>query len=91
MLIVFDEPKRLSNLRKHGLDMDEFANGFDFRSARQFEAYVSRTGRTRFAPIGWLRGELVVVAIVSPLGSEALSLVSLRFAKSKERTLYGFA
>ncbi|WP_237482963.1 BrnT family toxin [Lichenibacterium dinghuense] len=91
MMIVFDEPKRLSNLRKHGLDMDGFADGFDFRTARQFEAYTSRTGRTRFALIGWMGGELVVVAIVSPLGSEALSLVSLRPASLTERTLHGFA
>lgn len=91
MLIVFDEAKRLSNLRKHGLDMDGFVDGFDFRTARRFEAYTSRTGRTRFALIGWLGGELVVVAIISPLGSEALSLVSLRTASLTERTLHGFA
>jgi uncharacterized DUF497 family protein len=38
--------------------------------------------------IGELNGELVVVAVVSSLGSEALSLVSLRPASSKERRLY---
>ena len=89
-MIVYDEAKRLSNLDKHGLDMDDFEKGFDFRSAVRFGAYTSSTSRGRFGLIGWFRGELVVVAIVSPLGSEALSLVSLRAANVKERTRYGF-
>ena len=90
MLIVYDEAKRLTNLDKHGLDMDDFADGFDFRSAVRFDAYISPTGRSRFGLIGWFRGELVVVGIVSPLGSEALSLVSFRPANVKERARYGF-
>ena len=90
MVIVYDEAKRLTNLDKHGLDMDDFADGFDFWSAVRFGAYVSATGRSRFGLIGWFRGELVVVAIISPLGSEALSLISLRPANVKERARYGF-
>lgn len=87
MLIVYDEPKRLTDLDNHGLD---FADGFDFRSAVQFGAYTGSGGRSRFGLIGWLNGQLVVVAIVSPLGSEALSLVSLRPAKAQEGARYGF-
>ena len=90
MMIVYGETKRLANLDKHGLDMDDFAEGFDFRSAIRFGAHASTSGRRRFALIGWFRGELVVVAIISPLGSEALSLVSLRPANVKERARYGF-
>ena len=90
MRIIIDEPKRLSNLRKHGLDMADFAEGFDFDSAKQFPAYPSRTGRTRFGLIGWFNGAVVVAAIVSPLGTEALSLVSLRIASQQERDLNGF-
>ena len=78
MRIVFDESKRLSNPQKHGLDMADFSDGFDFGSAIEFAAHESRTGRSRFSLIGSLNGALVVVAILSPLGSEALSLVSLR-------------
>jgi uncharacterized protein len=90
MLIAFDEPKRLSNLRKHGLDMADFAEGFDFDGARQFPARPSRTGRVRIGLIGWFNGAVVVAAILSPLGSEALALVSLRIASQQERTLHGF-
>ena len=90
MRIIIDEPKRLSNIRKHGLDMAEFAEGFDFESARQFPAHPSRTGRARFGLIGWFNGAVVVAAIMSPLGTEALSLVSLRVASQQERDLNGF-
>jgi hypothetical protein len=90
MRIIIDEPKRLSNLRKHGLDMADFAQGFDFDSARTFPAYPSRTGRTRFGLMGWFNGAVVVAAIMSPLGSEALSLVSLRLASQQERDINGF-
>lgn len=89
VVIVFDEAKRRSNLDKHGLDMADFAEKFDFESAVEFEAYSSRTGRSRFSLVGVFDGTLVV-AIVSPLGSEALSLVSLRPAKPSERERHGF-
>lgn len=88
MLITYDEPKRLINLREHGFDFAEFQDGFDFSTAVRFETYSSRTGRARFGLIGLLHGEVVVVGIVSPLGSEALSLVSLRHADKKERARY---
>ncbi len=90
MRIVFDEVKRVANLDKHGLDMADFEEGFDFAGAIRFPAYPSRTGRTRFGLIGWFRGQSVVVAIVSPLGSEASSLVSFRLARTTERERYGF-
>ena len=89
MRIIFDEPKRLSNLDKHGLDMADFAEAFDFDGARQFPAYSSRTGRVRIGLIGWFNDAVVVAAIVSPLGTEAMSLVSLRTASQEERDLYG--
>ena len=89
MRIVFDEVKRIANLDKHGLDMADFEGGFDFATALEFEAYTSRTGRARFSLIGYFNDALVVVAILSPLGSEALSLVSLRPANVTERERYG--
>ena len=90
MRIVFDEVKRIANLDKHGLDMADFEDGFQFETALEFKAYISRTGRTRFSLIGYFNGVLIVVAILSPLGSEALSLVSLRPANVTKRERYGF-
>ncbi len=90
MVIVWDEVKRAANLLKHGLDFAAAEAEFDFATAREFEAYTSRTGRTRFALIGRMGGVFVVVVILSPLGEEALSVISLRRANPKERRLHGF-
>ena len=88
MKIVWDEPKRLSNIAKHHLDFTEMELGFDFGAALVIPARSSRTGRSRQTLVGDLRGTLLVAAIVSPLGSEALSIVSLRPANKKEQRLY---
>ncbi|WP_298965063.1 BrnT family toxin [uncultured Methylobacterium sp.] len=88
MRIVWDEPKRVANLDKHGLDFADFEAGFDFDTAIRLQTRPSRTGRARFKLIGWLDGQLVVVAILSPLGSEALSLLSLRRAGQKDYLIH---
>lgn len=90
MKIVWDEPKRLSNIAKHNLDFAEMEFGFDFGQAIIIPARMSRSGRVRLTLIGELRGVLLVAAIVSPLGHEAMSVVSLRPASAKERYLYGY-
>jgi uncharacterized protein len=75
-------------LAKHHLDFAEFEDGFDFRTVVVLEARRSESGRIRWKLIGEMRGVKIVAAIVSPLGSEALSLVSLRQANPMERKLY---
>ncbi len=87
-MIVWDEPKRLANIDKHGLDFTDFEAGFDFETALAMPARDSPTGRRRVKLIGTMEGVLVVVAILSPLGGEAVALVSLRRASRKERSLY---
>ncbi|GEO99645.1 hypothetical protein GCM10007887_08710 [Methylobacterium haplocladii] len=88
MYIVWDEPKRLANQAKHGLDFAEFEDGFDLDGCTVHETRASRTGRSRFKLIGLFRGRLVTAAIVSPLGSEALSIVSFRRASPSEIRLH---
>jgi uncharacterized DUF497 family protein len=44
----------------------------------------------RFKMIGVFKGELLVAAIASNLGMEALALVSLRRASKKEHEIYGW-
>ena len=89
MQIFWDEPKRLANLEKHGLDFADLENGFDFVNALEAPTYPSRTGRERKVLIGELNGALIVAAVMSPLGTEALSVASLRRATEKERRAYG--
>lgn len=79
MQIVYDEPKRLSNLAKHGLDFADLDIGFFEKSA----AFPARDGRAKI--IGRFRDQLVIVVIAKPLGSEALSVISMRPAKRSER------
>lgn len=88
MKIVFDEPKRQATLAKHGFDFADFERCFDRETALVLPTRPSRTGRARYLFIGCWNGEVVVLAVVSPLGSEALSLVSLRRADEQERDAY---
>lgn len=88
MLIVWDEPKRLTNLQKHGLDFANFEAGFDFETALVEGARSSALGSARMKVIGELDGRIVVAAIITPLGQEAISLISLRRASRSERRRY---
>lgn len=88
MAITYDEPKRLLNLRQHGFDFAEFAARFDTSGAVFAETIPSRTGRARLRVIGRWDDGRVVTAIVSPLGSEAYALVSLRPASARERDIH---
>ena len=87
MKIVFDEPKRQANLAKHGDDFAAFERCFDRESAMEAPTRPSETGRPRFNLIGHWNDDRIL-AVVSPLVSEALSLVSLRAASPKERNAY---
>lgn len=51
-------------------------------------SHPSRNGRARYLLIGDWNGERVVAVVVSPLGTEALSWVSLRSASPVERSAY---
>ena len=85
MEITYDEPKRALNRQKHGFD---FADCFDARNAVFSKTAPSRTGRERYRVVGvWSDGR-IVTAILSPLGSEAWALVSLRTASDRERRIH---
>lgn len=88
MSTTWDESKRLANLAKHGLDFVDFDTCFDGETALMQPTRVSRTGRTRYLLIGDWNGDRVVAVVVSLLGTERLSLVSLRFADPDEREAY---
>jgi len=83
MIITWDEPKRLQNIKKHGLDFADFEKGFDLHAA-----IVAGASDGRVKLIGVFQGELIVAAIATHLGTEALALISLRRASKKERRLY---
>jgi uncharacterized DUF497 family protein len=80
MLIVWDEPKRLANLDKHGLDFAALTMEF-FAAAT---IYPARAGR--YLAIGRLADGAVAV-VFARLGSEGISIISMRAASAKEKRL----
>lgn len=78
MKITWDEPKRLSNIDKHGLDFAALTPGFFL------DAMVVPAKQGRFAALGRLEDGTIVV-IFALLGSEAISVISMRAASRKER------
>ncbi len=81
MLITWDESKRISNLAKHGMDFADLGIGF-FADALVVPSYEGR-----FVAIGEFRGETIIAAAFRPLSTEALSVISMRPASGKERSL----
>ena len=84
MKIVWDEPKREANRRTHGLD---FA---DAEAADWEEAVVRPSYGGRYLAILPLDGRLIAIAF-APLGTEAISLISMRPASRRERTIHAQA
>ena len=80
MQIVWDEPKRQSNIAKHGLDFADLTIDFFLSSV------VVAANQGRHMAIGRLdNGTLVVV--FATLGTQGLSVISMRYASAKERAL----
>jgi uncharacterized DUF497 family protein len=80
MKIVWDEPKRLANLDKHGLDFADLDEVFFLG------AILRPAKRGRVMAIGrFANGSIAVVFAV--LGSEGISVVSMRPARKSERRL----
>ncbi|WP_323015395.1 BrnT family toxin [Devosia sp.] len=81
MRIIWDEPKRQANLAKHGLDFADLSLTF-------FEEAIIRPAKLgRLAAFGRFADGSIAVVFVT-LGSEALSVISMRPANGSERRLY---
>ncbi|GMM59961.1 BrnT family toxin [Novosphingobium pituita] len=79
MKIVWDEPKRLANIAKHGIDFALIDAGFFAAS------HVGHAKNGRYFAVGELNG--VIVVIFATLGTEGVSIISARPANRKERSL----
>ena len=80
MLIFWDEPKRLANISKHGFDFADLDEAF-FLSAVNVPVKFNRQ-----MAIGRMFDGTIAV-VFSLLGSEGLSVVSMRRADRNERSL----
>ena len=81
MRIIWDEPKRISNLEKHGLDFAALTQDFFLTAA----VAPARAGRMK--AIGYL-ADGTAAAIFVRLGIESVSVISLRSASKLERIQY---
>ena len=81
MKITFDGVKQATNKATHeGLDFGDLT--LDFFDT----AVITDAKHNRLMAVGWL-GDLIITVIFKPLGSEALSVISMRPASRKERKL----
>lgn len=83
MKVVWDEPKRLANLDKHGLDFADLTEAF-FDDAL---VVPSHNKSRRWVAIG-VSIRAVVVVVFARLGREGVSIISMRPASRSERKLY---
>ena len=81
MRVIWDEPKRVANLDKHGMDFADLNETF-------FDtALVLKTHGDRWRAIGVnIRG--VIAVIFARRGVEGVSVISMRPASKKERAFY---
>ena len=80
LMIVWDEPKRQTNLAKHGLDFADLDEGFFLASV----VVPAKDGR--HMAIGRLADGTIAV-VFATLGTEGVSVISMRPASRKERNL----
>ena len=83
MRIVWDEPKRLANLDKHGLDFADLNETF-FDNALVIPSH-NKSKRWVAVDVS-IRG--VIVVVFARLGREGVSIISMRPASRSERILY---
>lgn len=80
MIITWDEPKRLANLDKHGMDFALLTEDFFA------DALIIPAREGRYKAVGMLADGTLVV-IFALLGSEAISIISMRTASANERRM----
>ena len=78
MKIIWDERKRLANVSKHGMDFADI--DIEFFA----EATILPARDNRLMAIGSIE-DFAITVIFNRLGTEAISIVSMRPASEKER------
>jgi uncharacterized DUF497 family protein len=83
MYVTWDDYKQRLNLKSHHLDFADHED-FDWENAVILPAKPGKRGEPRFRAVGLWRDHLITI-VFSPLGSEAISLVSMRRSSRSER------
>lgn len=85
MKIVWDEPKRRSNLRKHGLDFTDAAEAFAGITCTMEDSRFDY-GEQRFVTLGMIRDTVVVIAHTET--PSEIRIISMRKATRNEQSAY---
>ena len=81
----WDEVKRITNLRKHGVDFADAPLVFDGTEVTRADVRFPY-GEPRFITFGMLRGRVVVIAHTERDGTTRI--VSMRYANAREKARF---
>ncbi len=84
--LIWDEAKRRSNLRRHGLDFADARAVLDSRF--RLDIPVMRNGETRLQSLSYALGFLAVLTVVHTERDGATRVISFRRASREEREVY---
>jgi uncharacterized DUF497 family protein len=87
MIYEWDENKRISNLKKHGLDFAK-AKYIFADAGRIFYPSYSGSDTDRFAVVGFSEAEFFIGAVIYTFRERKIRIISFRYASKKERRLY---
>ena len=85
----WDEAKRKTNLRKHGLDF--FVAHLVYESPNKVTYRLGEIPEQRFLDVAFVESEGAILALVYTIGSEDVRLISFRRASRRERRAYAAA
>lgn len=84
--LIWDESKRETNLKKHGLD---FADANEvLESHYRFDIDIVRNGELRTQSISYAMGFLAVLTVVHTERDDSIRIISFRHASTDERENY---
>jgi len=85
-MISWDEPKRLSNIEKHGIDLSRLEKVFDYPMITHEDERESY-GEVRNESLGWWEDSVVV--LIWTERNDVAHLISCRYAdRSKTKTYF---
>lgn len=84
--ITWDENKRQSNIKKHGLDFADAGWVLDFRY--RFDITVIRNGEERTQSFAYVFGKLAALLVVHTERAGSVRIISFRYASEAESRAY---
>lgn len=85
-MLIWDDAKRDSNLRKHGLDFADAMLVID--NPYRLDVLTMRGGEQRVQMLAYVFEVLAVLSVVAVPGDDTTRIVSFRRASAEEREAY---